>query len=127
MIEFLDRHSRLIEIDLDATTARAYFQEQQVGYVSTTGIPEDDNVLVQAPAKITGWQVDAEFQRAGIATALVEALVVELGMLVPADFDNGIAEQNTLTADGVHLTRHCQSLGLIYDYPADQPDDDREY
>ena len=119
---FIDRTGRSIDIEVSGDNSYARHAGKQVGYVKTSGIREGDTPYSDLPAVITGWEVDIEYRRVGIATALVTELVRELGVLAPAAKNRGIAGQNSLTSDGEKITSHCQKLGLIHPHPVEQPD-----
>ncbi|MDX0157863.1 GNAT family N-acetyltransferase [Sinorhizobium meliloti] len=114
---FRDKKGRTIHITVDLDDAAARHNGKQIGFVTTTGLQDDDERLAPMPAVVTGWEVDEEYRRAGIATAMVEALVEQLGKLAPAEKNIGIGGQNALTDEGVALTRHCQKLNLMYEFP----------
>lgn len=126
-MNFEDKAGRTIVIEVIGDKAEAFHGDRKIGFVETSGIEESDHGLAEAPAQITGWEVDPNYRRAGIATAMVGALVVELGTLAPAPRNVGLAGQNSLTVDGEHITRHCQELGLIHSHAVDRPDGDERY
>jgi hypothetical protein len=123
---FVDKFGRHIEIEVCGDCARACHEGKNVGDVSTTGPREVAPNFPYQPAQVTGWNVDAEYQRAGMATEMVRQLVNELGVLEPAKKDIGVSGINALTAEGMALTIRCQSLGLIYQFPDDTPPEDNE-
>lgn len=125
-MSFKDKQGRYIEIEVVFDRAVATHNGHEVGFVETTGRMEIDDRGMDAPAEITGWEVNEEYRRAGIATAMVEALVEDLGRLAPARKNDGIGGMNALTGEGEVLTRHCQSLGLIYGFADERPDHDYE-
>ncbi|MDW9814281.1 GNAT family N-acetyltransferase [Sinorhizobium meliloti] len=117
MNSFQDKKGRTIHITVDLDDAAAWHNGKQIGFVTTTGLQDEDERLAPSPAVVTGWEVDEEYRQAGIATAMVEALVEQLGKLAPAEKNIGIGGKNALTDEGVALTRHCQKLNLMYEFP----------
>lgn len=122
-MNFTDKRGRTVEIEVHGDSVYAEHNGKRVGFVETTGLQEVDERTEGLPAEITGWEVDEKYRRAGIATALVEALVEQLGTLAPAQKNIGIGGMNALTDEGEAITRHCQKLGLIYPFAEEKPDD----
>ena len=120
MVIFKDTKNRKIEIAVDCVTATASHNGKQIGIVETTGLIEADKRSPFQPAEIIGWNVDSNYQRAGIATEMVKLLFEELGEMIPPKFNMGIGGQNTLTDEGLAITIHCQQLGYIYPFPEEQ-------
>lgn len=116
---FNDKEGREIKIVVSENCAYAYHDGQKIGDLITTGLREIDEYSPDMPAKITGWEVDKEYRRAGIATAMVQQLVAEIGILLPGQRDRGIGGENALTDDGLGITKSCQKLGLVYPFPDD--------
>lgn len=116
MPEFIDKQGRAIELEIDGDCAYARHNGNLVGDVITTGLREVDHPMPPDPAKITGWNVSAEYQGAGIATEMVRLLVEQLGVLAPGVHNIGIGDLNALTDEGEAITRHCQKLGYIYPF-----------
>ena len=121
---FVDKQGRVIKIEVSLDRASAVHYGHEIGFVETTGRREIDERGMDEPAEITGWDVHSDYRRAGIATEMVKALVDELGRLIPPAKDIGIGGMNALTGDGYAITKHCQSLGLIYEFPDEQPEYD---
>ena len=117
MLTFIDKKQRHIKIEVSDFSAEAYFSGKRIGDLHTTGIQEIDLRCGPLPATITGWDVDRDFQRAGIATELVRLLVEEIGPLAPGKQNMGRGGENALTMEGMELTLHCQSLGLVLPFP----------
>ncbi|MDX0478754.1 GNAT family N-acetyltransferase [Sinorhizobium medicae] len=117
---FRDRKGRTIHITVDLDDAAAWHNGKQIGFVTTSGVQHEDERLAPSPAVITGWEVDEEYRRTGIATAMVSALADELGKLAPGHKNEGKGGTNALTDEGERLTEHCQRLGLIFPYPEEQ-------
>ena len=111
MHRFKDKFDRLVEIDMLGDVAYAYSQGKRIGFVETTGQIELEHGW--EPPKVTGWELDPAFRRAGITTEMVRLLYEENGELQPADKNQGIGGVNALTGDGMAITRHCQKLGYI--------------
>ncbi|UWR03774.1 hypothetical protein K3740_03485 [Ruegeria conchae] len=126
MTTFNDKVGRQIDIEVLGNSVYAYHKGKQIGDVMTTGPIEVDPRVPDLPARITGWTVDADYRKAGIATELVRQLVDELGVLSPANKHMGIGEENALTDEGLALTVHCQNLGLIHPFPDDLYPEDYE-
>lgn len=124
---FEDKTGRTIKIEVSGDKAEAFHGDRQIGFVEASGREDGDNGMNYRPAQITGWEVDVDYRRAGIATAMVRALVVELGQLLPAPRNTGISGKNSLTNDGEQITIYCQSEGLILPHPAIDPDGDERY
>lgn len=124
MTKWTDKKGRDIDIEVSENNVYAYHQSKKIGEVTTTGPIEVECHVYDEPPKITGWEVDEAYRRAGICTKMVQLLVEEVGMLQPADRDMGIGGQNALTTDGEYINRHCQGLGLIYPFIEDRPPDD---
>lgn len=120
MITFIDKKGRHIKIEVSDCSAEAYFSGKLIGDLHTTGVREIDPRCEPIPAEITGWDVDGGFKRAGIATELVRLLVEEIGPLAPGKQNMGRGGENALTDEGMGLTLHCQSLGLVLPFPNDE-------
>jgi hypothetical protein len=125
-VSFIDKQGRTIEIEVSFDRASATHNGHEIGFVETTGRREIDERGMDEPAEITAWDVNLDYRRAGIATEMIKALVDELGKLIPPAKDIGIGGMNALTGDGEAITRHCQSLGLIYGFPDERPEYDDE-
>lgn len=120
MFKFTDKKGRIICIEVSDCCADAYFSGKRIGDVQTTGIQEVDDRCDPFPAQITGWNVDSEFRKAGIATEMVRLLCEEIGQLSPGRRDMGRGGENALTDEGMGLTLHCQALGFVLPFPDDE-------
>ncbi|WP_425419622.1 GNAT family N-acetyltransferase [Oricola indica] len=117
MVEYTDKKGRKIFIDLDGCNATAFYNGNQIGEVTTTGLREIDTRTAPLPAKLTGIFVDDDYQRAGIATEMIRWLHEDLGELCPGDHNIGIGDQNAMTDAGEAVTRRCQDLGYVLPFP----------
>lgn len=120
MVTFIDKLGRTIEIEMLGDMAYAFEGGKRIGFVETSGQIELEHGW--EPPKITGWELDPNFRRAGIATEMVRLLYEENGELQPADKNQGIGDVNALTGDGMAITRHCQKLGYIGPFPDELED-----
>ncbi len=127
MQTFNDKKNRLIYIELDETSAEARFKGKRIGFVTTTGLQEIDARVPLRPAEITGWEVEPDFRRAGIATEMVRLLYEQLGMLLPGNRNIGIGNQNALTDEGEAAVRYCQELGYVCAFEEDSPHPEDDY
>lgn len=119
-MNFTDKVGRQIMVETEDYCVYAYHDGKLVGELTTTGPMESGHPMAaDLPAEITGWEVDENYRRAGIATELVRQLVAEIGELAPAKRHEGRGGQNELTLEGYALTIHCQRLGLVYPFPDD--------
>jgi GNAT superfamily N-acetyltransferase len=107
-----------VSIEVDGQDAFAYCDGQQIGEVRTTGEDDLGHGCITPPT-ITAMDVDHEYRCNGIGLELIKALVEELGVLLPADRDIGIGNQNALTGAGERLTRRAQAQGLVAPFPED--------
>ncbi|MEO9826148.1 MAG: hypothetical protein ABJF50_17240 [Paracoccaceae bacterium] len=118
MIAFKDKYGRAIEIEVSDCSAEGYHAGRRIGDVHTTGVQEVDHRCEPLPAEITGWDIDREFRRAGVATELVRLLSEEIGPLSPGKQNEGRGGENALTDEGLALTTHCQRLGYVLPFPS---------
>lgn len=130
MADFVDKKGRTIRIDLNGDDAVAYHESKKIGEVTTTGEREFDERMPPWPPKITGWELEAQYRRAGICTDMVRQLFEQFGILEPPEKNLGIGNQNALTNDGMEITRHCQKLGYVAELEEELPprgyDDDED-
>ena len=122
MLKFPDKQGRQIELRQGNGDVTAYHNGKMIGGVYTTDLREDD-FSTTLPAKITSWEINIDYRRAGIATKMVQILFEELGELAPPDPNLGIGNQNTLTDEGMAITLHCQKLGYVLPFKHEQDDE----
>ncbi|KAB2716963.1 hypothetical protein [Brucella intermedia] len=127
MVIFVDKKGRTIEIEADDFAAYAKHKGEEIGDIQTTGPRDEDPRQPAFPPKITGMDVNPEYQRSGIATEMIRLIWLENGeqALEPADKNIGVGGLNALTDDGEALTAHCQKLGYILPFASERfPEDD---
>jgi hypothetical protein len=73
MADFVDKKGRTISIQVVGDIVYAHHRSKKVGDVLTTGPREVDDQVPPWPPKITGWDVDESFRRAGICEEMVRS------------------------------------------------------
>jgi hypothetical protein len=111
--EYVDKKDREIEIQCDGDTAVAYHEGRIVGSIETSGLDWIDERMAPLPPKITSWNVEGEYQGAGICLAMLRALVEISGPLRRAQSVDEPRNPSMLTEAGMAMTRCGQRHGLI--------------
>ena len=120
MCSFTDKKGRHITFEVSDCCVDAYHNGSRIGEIITSGVDDMGHGQFH-PARVETWDVNSDYQGAGIGMEMVRLLVeyAGLGKLLPGQINIGIGGMNALTDEGEGFTRACQAKGYILPFPED--------